>query len=64
MNFAIIQNGTVANVIVADQGFINVHCPGAVRIDTLTPVPGIGWTYDGTVFTAPPAPPLPPGFGA
>ena len=49
---AFIENGTVANVIVAESW------PGGVRIEHLNPVPGIGWAYDGQTFT-PPAPPAP-----
>ena len=51
---AIIENGIVANVIVADEWL------GGVRIEHLDPRPGIGWAYDGQVFTAPPAPPPEP----
>ena len=51
---AIIENGIVANVIVADEW------PGGVRIEHLDPRPGIGWAYDGQTFTAPPAPPPEP----
>lgn len=54
---AIIENGIVANVIVADEW------PAGVRIEHLDPRPGIGWAYDGETFTAPapePEPELPP----
>lgn len=44
---AIIENGIVANVIVADEW------PGGVRIEHLDPRPGIGWAYDGEAFTSP-----------
>jgi len=56
MVFALIQNGLVENVIVADANFISgisgqwQYC---VRIDQLDPVPGIGWTYDGANFAPP-----------
>jgi len=46
MRSAIIENGVVANVI---KGSIpgSIECPPEV---------GIGWTYDGSTFTPPPAP--------
>jgi hypothetical protein len=59
--YAIIENGVVANVVVADAEFAAMHgwidCPEA----------GPGWTYADGVFTAPvvvepepiPAPPAP-----
>ena len=53
MNFAIIENGVVVNVIVADQTFIDTYFPGSPRIDNLNPDPGIGWSYDGVTFTKP-----------
>ena len=54
MNWAILENGIVVNIIVADESFIEIHFPNAVNITDTTA--GIGWTYDGEVFTAPPAP--------
>lgn len=50
MDYAIIENGVVVNVIVVDG---DCSCPGAVRIDTLDPVPGVGWGYDGATFSMP-----------
>lgn len=50
--YAIIENGVVDNVIVADAW------AGGICIDTLDPKPGIGWAYNGTTFS-PPAPPAP-----
>lgn len=53
MRYAIIENGVVTNVVVAEadyaaeQGWI--ECPNA----------GLGWLYDGQTFTAPPVPPAP-----
>lgn len=44
---AIIKNGKVDNVIVADSW------PDAIDITNLTTRPGIGWSYSGGVFTAP-----------
>lgn len=51
--FALIENGVVNNTIVADEW------PGGVNITDLKPRPGIGWSYDGTTFTPPAAPPAP-----
>ena len=47
MTFAILGSDkrTVANVIVADQEFVDAHYPGAIRIDQFSPVPGIGWIF-------------------
>lgn len=52
-NYAIIQNGKVSNVLLADDAFIAANYPGSPRIDTLNPVPGIGWLYASGTFTAP-----------
>lgn len=46
---AIIENGVVANVIVADEW------PGGIDVTDLVPRPGPGWTFTNGVFTAPPA---------
>jgi hypothetical protein len=53
-DFAIIQNGVVVNVIVADEGW-----PEGVNITTLDPKPAIGWTFENGVFAAPPVEPAP-----
>lgn len=56
MIYALIKSGIVENTIIADEGFIAMiasewdHC---VRVDEMDPQPGIGWSYDGSVFTAP-----------
>ena len=52
MKYAIIENGIVANVALADAPM----APNWVETDTA----GIGWTYDNGVFTAPviPTPPI------
>lgn len=50
--FAIIENGIVANVIVANAW------PNGIDVTDATPRPGPGWAYDGTTFT-PPADPQP-----
>ena len=55
MIYAVIQPGTntVSNIIVADANFIALHYPGAIRIDTLMPMPGIGWRHSNGSFIAP-----------
>ena len=50
--YAIVEKGVVTNVIVASAEFI-AAVPGHVRIDTVTPRPGLGWTYANTRWTAP-----------
>lgn len=51
MNRAVIENGVVVNVIMADASHT-----GSVAIPEGVPA-GIGWLYDGTTFSAPaPAP--------
>jgi len=54
MRVAIVEEGVVTNVIVADELTEPnwVECPDEV---------GVGWTYDGETFMAPPPEPLPPG---
>lgn len=52
--FAIIQNGTVANVVQAAPAF--AASQGWVAV---TSGVGIGWTYDGSTFSAPAAQPDP-----
>lgn len=53
MIYALIKNGIVVNVIVADPNFISLiqskwdYC---VRIDNLNPCPRIGDLYDGSQF--------------
>ena len=54
MQYAILTNGRVTNVIVADPEVAAtigaVECPEGV---------GIGWTYDGTTWAAPAPEPIP-----
>lgn len=47
--FAIIENGVVANAIVADAW------PDGIDVTDLSPRPGPGWLFDGSAFS-PPAP--------
>jgi hypothetical protein len=49
--YAIIESGVVANVIVVASEITAELFPGAVRVDNLDPVPGIGWGYANAVFT-------------
>ena len=59
LHYAIINDNTVGTVVNADEKTI-VH-NNMIRIDQLDPVPGIGWSYENGVFTAPaPLPPPPP----
>ncbi|MFL9943748.1 hypothetical protein [Paraburkholderia graminis] len=55
-NYALIENGTVINMIVWD-GDTETWNPGA-GVETIPLVPGvavgIGYTWDGSLFTAPP----------
>jgi hypothetical protein len=48
--YAIIENGKVANVIDAPEGW-----PAGINVSTLSPVPGIGWSYENGLFAAPEA---------
>lgn len=50
MNYAIITDGIVINIIVADAAF--AAGVGAIPAQDA----GIGWSYSGGVFTAPPPP--------
>lgn len=56
MVYALIKNGIVENTIVADANFINLiqsNWDYCIRIDNLSEIPGIGWTYDGVNFSDP-----------
>jgi hypothetical protein len=53
MNFAIIENDKVINVISADSKEIAEQATGLQAVET-TGQPWIGWTFDGTDFIAPP----------
>ena len=49
---AIVSDGVVVNRIIGEPGFADgIACDASV---------GIGWSYDGRTFTAPPAPAAPP----
>lgn len=47
MNWAILKNNKVTNIIVADKDFVTANYPNAVLV---TDSCGIGWTYNGTQF--------------
>jgi hypothetical protein len=52
--FAVIENGIVTNVIVGVEDEVVVANPTKyIEYTALNPA-GIGWTYDGTNFIAPP----------
>lgn len=57
--YAVIENGQVVNVIVWDGDTDNWQPPeGQIAVDISEgSTAGIGYTYDGEVFTAPPVPP-------
>ena len=60
MNFALIKDGMVTNVIVADQKFIDAHlatlnCDQA--LDVTGEYVGPGFSYADGLFTPPPSPP-------
>ncbi len=52
MRYAIIKNGIVENVIVADQDFIDTNYPDAVALKEDERV-GPQYLYDGKTFTEP-----------
>ena len=51
--YALIENGMIGNVIDCTEEVAVITFPAAIRIDNLTPVPGIGWTYVDGAFIAP-----------
>jgi hypothetical protein len=56
MNFALINNNTVENVAEGDQAWadsVASDWQAVVNITSTTPQPGIGWSYQAGVFTAP-----------
>ena len=53
-NFAIIEGGVVTNVIVADSLEVAQEVTEKTCAEYTAESPaGIGWSYDGTTFTAP-----------
>lgn len=57
MRTALVDQGFVVNVIVADEGYDPGGGLEAHPIPDGVPVT-IGWAYDGTTWTAPPSPPV------
>lgn len=54
MRYAIISNGIVVNVIVADEDFIANHLlDGQIGVNVDEIHCGPGWTYDGETFAEP-----------
>jgi hypothetical protein len=53
-NYAVIKDGIVDNVIVADTKEIAETVTGltCVEVEHVPGAPGIGWSYDGAGFTA------------
>lgn len=62
-HYAEITDGTVTNVAVCDDPTFAQQMGWVGPIDTIDPQPGVGWSYDGTTWTAP-APPPPDYAGA
>jgi hypothetical protein len=54
-SYAVIKDGIVNNVIIAESQEIAESVTGltCVEIQQEPGAPGIGWSYDGTSFTAP-----------
>ena len=59
LRFAIVgADNVVRNVAIAEEA---MNIDGTwVNLTDITPEPGIGWTYENAVFTAPVIPPAPP----
>lgn len=52
--YALIQNGTIVNTVIANQGDLQDPSYVWVDITSYIPVPGIGWTTtDNVNFTQP-----------
>jgi hypothetical protein len=58
MYFAVVDQGLVVNTIVLEEGFNWAPPPGCIIVP-LSGSAGIGWTWDGTQFVAPPPEPEP-----
>ena len=57
--YALIENGMIGNIASCTAEEAAIIFPAAIRIDNLTPVPGIGWAYTNGVFIQPDPPPPP-----
>ncbi len=63
MQYALIKNSFIENVVEADQAWadsVAADWQAVVNTTSITPQPGIGWEYANGQFLAPPAPPPPP----
>ncbi|HDS7683621.1 TPA: tail fiber assembly protein [Enterobacter kobei] len=60
MQYAMVENSKIVNVAVWDGETKWSLDDGVtvINIDDISPQPGIGWSFDGTNFTAPPTPEL------
>lgn len=45
------SDGTVGSIIVVDQNY--TPGPSQLRVEGLTPIPGVGWAYVDGAFIAP-----------
>lgn len=63
MKYAQIKDELIKNVILVEEGAsleqFSSGYDDLVRIDNITPIPGINWSYDGNNFSAPTTPPEP-----
>lgn len=59
IQYAIINNNNIVGTIIAGDENTIIYS-NMIRIDQLDPIPGIGWSYENGVFTAPPPPPPTP----
>ncbi len=57
MTYAQVKNGVCVNIIdLEDNSLLSIFSVGfdyCIRVDNISPQPGIGWGYDGTTWTAP-----------
>lgn len=64
MNYALIKNNKVENIIVADEEFVALIADQWDHIELINQdggqIPGIDWTWDGFKFIEPPAPAVEP----
>lgn len=58
MQYAMIKDGMVVNVAVWDgaRDWLIDDDITVLNIDDISPQPGIGWSFDGAAFNAPPVP--------
>jgi hypothetical protein len=55
-HYAVIEAGTIVKVVVCDDPAY-AEAKGWLSLAGLDPTPWIGWTYEGDIWTAPPAEP-------